>query len=151
MRGSRASSNGSKPTAATESSVSIDRPFDDKVLQKARSIASQYRVVIEPAGRTGFIGWSIEMPGVMADGETPSLCTEAIYSSLELAVATLLEMGRVPPPPSHKRRRNSQINVRVTAEEKLVLEEAAQLRGFQGISDFLRSVALRECQMAGER
>jgi uncharacterized protein (DUF1778 family) len=61
----------------------------------------------------------------------------------------MLEMGRTPPTPSYKRRRNSQINVRVSAEEKIILDEAAQQRGFQGISDFLRAVALRECQVAG--
>jgi predicted RNase H-like HicB family nuclease len=149
LRKSRTSSNGSNPVAPPTKATAIDRPFDPKVLHKARQIASQYRVVIEPAGRAGFIGWSIEMPGVMADGKTPAACTEATYQALEIGVATLLEIGRVPPPASYKRRRNSQINVRVSTEEKIILDEAAQQRGFQGISDFLRSVALRECQAAG--
>ncbi len=149
MKRSRALSN--KPGLAGRqiADPAIPRPFDPGILQRARQIAARYRVVIEPAGRAGFIGWSIEMPGTLADGKTPAACTEATYQSLELAVATLLEMGRTPPAPSHKRRRNSQINVRVTAEEKIILDEAAQQRGFQGISDFLRAVALRECQAAG--
>ena len=129
--------------------AAIDRPFDQRVLQKARQIAGQYRVVIEPAGRAGYIGWSIEMPGAMGDGKTPAACIESTYKSVEFGVAVMLEAGQVPPAPSCKRRRNRQINVRVSAEEKIILDEAAQQRGFQGISDFLRSVALRECQMAG--
>jgi predicted RNase H-like HicB family nuclease len=143
------SSSSLNPTAPPTTEVDIERPFEENVLRKARQIARQYRVVIEPAGRARFIGWSIEMPGVMADGKTPADCTDATYQALEFGVATLLEMGRVPPAPSHKRRRNNQINVRVSAEEKIILEEAAQQRGFQGISDFIRSVAMRECHVAG--
>ena len=149
MRKSKTSSNGSNPIQPPTSEAGIERPFDVKVLQTARQIASQYRVVIEPAGRAGYIGWSIEMPGAMADGKTPAACIEATYQSVEVGVAAMLEAGQVPPTPSYKRRRNSQINVRVSAEEKIILDEAAQQRGFQGISDFLRSVALHECHATG--
>ena len=102
-------------------------------------------MVIEPASTSGFIGWSIEMPGVLANGKTAVECTEATYEALEMAVATLLEMGQRPPNPRSKReKRTAQINVRVSASEKLVLEEAADRRGFEGISDFVRTTALRE-------
>lgn len=121
------------------------RPFDETILKQARRIAGRYRVVIEPAGKSGFIGWSIEMPGVLADGETATTCTQATYEALELAVATLLELGQPPPVPRSKReKRTGQINIRVSASEKLILEEAAEQRGFEGISDFVRTSALRE-------
>jgi uncharacterized protein (DUF1778 family) len=35
-----------------------------------------------------------------------------------------------------------QINVRLTPEEKLLLEEMARSKGFRGISDFVRSASL---------
>jgi uncharacterized protein (DUF1778 family) len=35
-----------------------------------------------------------------------------------------------------------QVNVRLTPDEKLALEEAASQLGYQGISDFLRAAGL---------
>ena len=70
---------------------------------------------------------------------------EAVYRALEIAVATMLEAGQRPPVSSRGRRRKAQINVRLTPEEKMVLQEAAQQRGYQGISDFVRAAALRVC------
>jgi len=125
--------------------ASADRPFDAKILKRARQIASSCKIVLEPEPRAGFIGWPVEMPGVLADGKTPAACIEAVYRALEIAVATMLEAGQRPPVSSCGRRRKAQINLRVTPEEKMVLQEAAQQRGYQGISDFVRAAALRVC------
>ena len=62
--------------------------------------------------------------------------------SLTTAVATILESGQVPPSPASEQKRSEQINIRVTAEEKLLLEEAARSRGFRGLGDFVRSASL---------
>ncbi|MBI4579842.1 MAG: DUF1778 domain-containing protein [Planctomycetes bacterium] len=83
------------------------------------------------------------MPGVLADGATSEECLKATYRALELSVATLLELGQRPPTPHWKRERTAQINIRLTPEEKLVLEEAGRQRGFKGVSDFVRSSALQ--------
>jgi predicted RNase H-like HicB family nuclease len=116
-----------------------------KALTEARKIAAQYRIVTEPSGQRGaYLGWSIEMPGVLADGRSPSECADATFEALVTTVAAMLEVGRRPPSPARPGRRNEQINIRLTTEERLVLEEAAQQRGFQGISDFVRAAALRE-------
>ena len=40
--------------------------------------------------------------------------------------------------------RKAQINVRMTADEKQMIEEAARERGFAGISEYIRASALRE-------
>jgi hypothetical protein len=84
----------------------------------------------------------LELPNVFADGETASECVTAIREALEVATATMIEMGDKPPPPANEAVRREQINIRVSAEEKVMLEEAARSRGFRGISDFVRTTTL---------
>jgi len=59
-----------------------------------------------------------------------------------VAVATMIECGQRPPQPASAGRRVEQVNVRLTAEEKLLFTNAARNLGFKGISDFIRSTAL---------
>jgi len=57
-------------------------------------------------------------------------------------IATLLEMGEKPPAPSRQGVRSEQVNIRVTVEEKAIMEVVAKQKGFRGLSDFIRSGAL---------
>ena len=57
-------------------------------------------------------------------------------------VAYLLEEGHKPPTPAQAGMRTAQVNVRLTAEEKVLLETTAKQKGFQGLSDFVRAAAL---------
>ena len=61
-----------------------------------------------------------------------------------LSVATTLESGGEPTAPAAGRegRRDQQINVRVSEDERLRLERLAQARGFKGSADYLRALAL---------
>jgi len=61
-------------------------------------------------------------------------------------VAYMLEIGETPPPPASDQKRTEQVNVRLTTEEKLVLEEAAHSSGFRGISDFVRTASLAQAK-----
>lgn len=45
-------------------------------------------------------------------------------------------------PPATTGRRTEQVNVRLTADEKLLLEASAQRKGYSGLSDFIRAVAI---------
>jgi uncharacterized protein (DUF1778 family) len=54
----------------------------------------------------------------------------------------MIESGQTPPAPASENKRTEQINVRLTPEEKLTLEEAARSKGYRGISDFVRSASL---------
>ena len=112
------------------------------VLRRASALAAQYRLMLEPHEEVGYIGTALEMPGVMADGGTPNRCVAQLREALVLAVAVMLEKGESPPTPATGRQRNQQINIRLTAEEKRMLEEAAESRQFRGISDFVRAAAL---------
>ncbi|MCH7872300.1 MAG: type II toxin-antitoxin system HicB family antitoxin [Planctomycetes bacterium] len=121
----------------------IDRPFKPDILKRARQIARQYRLILEPEAEVGFIGRSIELPSVFADGESADDCVAATREALEVAVATMLESGVSPPAPSARGLRQAQVNIRMTAEEKLILEDAARRGGFRGVSDYIRSSVLR--------
>jgi len=82
------------------------------------------------------------MPFVMGDGKTIQSCAQETIKALIAAVATLLESGERPPSPATAGKRDRQVNVRVTADEKMRLEEVAQREGFRSVSDFMRTAAL---------
>ena len=119
----------------------LDRPFSSEVLRRAKDIANSYQIIIQ-AEDGEYFGRGLEMPYVMNDGKTPDECVKATREALTAAVAYLLESGKAAPPPASEQMRSEQINIRVTTEEKLLLEEAARSRGFRGISDYVRSASL---------
>ena len=136
---SRSSKNFSKSGAKSKV---INKPFKESIVRKARKIVADYRIILERNERLGFIGSSVELPTVFADAKTPEQCYKATQDALMVAVATMIECGQRPPPPASAGRRTEQVNVRLTAEEKLLFANAAMNLGFKGISDFIRSTAL---------
>jgi predicted RNase H-like HicB family nuclease len=120
----------------------LDRAFDPAIERRARQIAERYRLVLEPDADVGFVGRGLELPTVFADGPSADQCVLATREALTAAVATMLEMGLRPPEPAAKNARQAQVNVRLTVEEKLILEDSARRAGFRGISDFVRAAAL---------
>lgn len=136
---SRSSKNSSKSGAKSKG---FKQPFKESVMRKAKKIASDYRIILERNERLGFIGSSVEIPTVFADAKTPEKCYRAAEDAMMVAVATMIECGQRPPQPASAGRRNEQVNVRLTAEEKLLFANAAMNLGFKGISDFIRSTAL---------
>src|SRR5437763_16898943 len=107
----------------------IDRPFDADLLRRAKIIADNYQIVIQSEDGAYF-GRRLEMPFVMSDGKTPDECVHATREALTVAVAYLLESGKTPPVAATESARKEQVNIRLTAEEKLLLEEAARSKGF---------------------
>lgn len=133
----------SKGSAAAKGpELPLDRPFDKKVWSRAEAIAARYGFLIQPHEEMGFFARGLEMPNVFADGETPEACVRSIREALTVAAATMIEIGEPPPAPADDSARREQINIRVTVEEKLRLEDAARSKGFRGISDFVRSTTL---------
>jgi len=122
--------------------VDLRQLLKKSLLRKAEKIVSDYRIILEKNERLGFIGSSMEMPTVFADAKTPEQCYKATQEALMVAVATMIECGQRPPQPASAKKRNEQVNVRLTSEEKILLSNAASSLGFKGISDFLRNIAL---------
>lgn len=121
------------------SKKAIDHPFDAVILRKARHIADSYQIILH-FEEGEYYGRGLEMPHVMNDGKTPDECVANTREILTTAVAYLLETGEVPPSPASENKRTEQVNIRVTSEEKLLLEEAAQQR----VSRRLRFCAKRK-------
>ena len=126
------------PAKSQNSRKALDRPFNSEVLDRARRIAAHYQIILNFEDGEYF-GRGLEMPFVMGDGKTPDACVTATREALVVAVATSLEGGKIPPTPASENKRTEQINVRVTQEEKLLLEQAARTHGFRGIGDCVRN------------
>jgi predicted RNase H-like HicB family nuclease len=123
------------------SAKALDRPFDAAVWAKAGRIADQYQVILSMEDGHWY-GRGLEMPHVFGDGDTVAKCVKDTRAALQGAVAYLLEEGRRPPPPARGGKRTQQVNVRLTPEEKVVLETAARDQGFAGLSEFIRAAAM---------
>lgn len=80
------------------------------------------------------------------DFEAPAV--DAIQHALTFAVATMIECGQRPPAAASSGKRDVQVNIRLTAEEKLRLADAARRLGFKGVSDFVRLAALERTNAA---
>ncbi len=119
----------------------IARPFAGVVTRQATDIAGGYQVVLETADGHWY-GRGLELPHVFADGDTPDACVAATQQAMAVAVAYLLEQGQSPPAAARSARRTQQVNVRLTSEEKAIIEASARNKGFSGLSDYLRNAAL---------
>lgn len=107
---------------------------------RANEIARAYRLVLEDDGEGGFLGNSIELPNVFAQGETADKCVSKLRHGLTVAVAQLLELGYAPPR-AGQLALSEQLNFRLTTEEKFLLEAAASQRGLK-LSDFVRQTVI---------
>lgn len=124
-----------------KSVAAIDDPFSAQVLKEAGRIASEYHVVVH-FEEGHWYGRSLELPNVFGDGKTADGCIQDTQEAPRGAVACLLEQGQRPPAAAREGTRTQQVNVRLTVEEKAVLETTAKRKGFKGLSDFLRAAAL---------
>jgi predicted RNase H-like HicB family nuclease len=115
----------------------INRPIDRGIRNRAAEMAAKYQIILEFSDGE-YIGRGLEMPYVMGDGKTPDECVTSTREALTVAVACLLEEKKT----ASMNKRTEQINVRLTPEEKLLLEELARTKGFSGVSDFVRSTSL---------
>lgn len=136
-----AKSNRSTSARSRSSSAKVDRPFDPAVLDRARRIAEQYRIILRHEGGD-YYGQALELPGAMNDGKTPAECLRNTIDIVTTTIAAMLERGEVPPLPTSDERRDEQVNVRLSKLEKLTFEEAARSRGFRGLSDFMRAATM---------
>ena len=124
--------------------IHLDRNLESELFERADRLADQYRLTLEADGKGGFIGSSVELPRVFGEGASADECVRLTRRMLASAVAGMLKTGRTPPSAVKQRRRDEQINLRVSTDEKVLLEASARHQGFRSVSDFVRSKAL-EC------
>jgi predicted RNase H-like HicB family nuclease len=124
-------------------SLAPDRPFDKAVLAKARKLAADYQIVLKFEDGEWF-GHGLELPGARGDGKTPAAAVADTREALVTMLAYMIEAGQTIPAPADERTRSVQINIRVTHEEKTMLESRSRAKGFRGLSDFIRSSVLAD-------
>jgi predicted RNase H-like HicB family nuclease len=118
-----------------------DRPFDPHILDRARAIAEKYQVLLWFQDKEWY-GRGVELPDAMNDGKTSAECIANTRDIFVTTIAVMIEQGMTPPPPAGEGVRNEQMNIRLSAEERLRLATAAKQHGFEGVSDFVRTAAL---------
>jgi predicted RNase H-like HicB family nuclease len=118
------------------------RPFDPEILKRAAEIAGRYTVMLRPPEDGEFWGEVVELPHTLGDGPTVEACTKSAREGAAAIIAYMLECGEIPPPPLSDGVRTEQVNVRLTAGERVRLEYIADRSGFVGISDYMRVAAL---------
>ena len=128
-----------------ESAKAIDHPFPPEVVKQAKQIADRYQVILS-CEEGHWYGRGLELPNVYGDGKTVNECVKDTREALCGAAALMLEQGQRPPAPSRIGTRNTQVNVRLTAEEKALLESTAKRKGFSGLSDFIRAAAIESAK-----
>lgn len=109
---------------------------------EAKRFADSYQIILQFEDGEWY-GRGLEMPQVFGDGKTPEACIANTREALEGAVTYLLEEGGRPPAAATTGQRTEQVNVRLTAEEKVLLEASAKRKGFSGLSDFVRAAAIQ--------
>lgn len=145
IRSSKPRSKAAVKVAGRRAPRELNRPFPRKAIEAARRLAASYQIIVE-SKEGNWYGRGLEMPHVFGDGASPAACIEKTREALTAAVAYLLEQGRTPPAPAKERKRTAQVNVRLTAEEKAILESTARRKGFEGLSDYLRAAALESAR-----
>jgi predicted RNase H-like HicB family nuclease len=144
--GSSRRTSGSSRSGSHKRGKAIDQPFDPAILEQARAIVAQYRIILEPSDDPKYVGHTLELPGAIDGGDTPDQAVANVRQAATTLVAYLLEEGRMPPLPASEAKRSEQVNVRLTPEEKLLLEDNAQREGFRGISDYVRATTLAKAR-----
>ena len=119
----------------------LRKPFSSDVLGEAKQLAYAYQILIWFEDGE-YYGRGLELPFTAADGKTPQACFEKVREAMVGTVAHMLERGETPPLPAADAGRTEQVNIRLSALEKLRMEESARAQGFRGIADFLRARAL---------
>lgn len=122
-------------------SKNFDVPeIPENFLVSAKPIAARYEMILWQEDG-GYCGRGVELPTVFGAGRTVAQCVATLRRHLIIAVASYLEEGETPPPPAKLGKRDQQVNVRMSAEEKVLLEARAAQHG-TGLSDYIRAMAL---------
>ena len=124
------------------------KPFDPTILRRAKKLVGDYRLILEEHERLGYVGSAVEMPSVFAQGENAEACIKETRRALAIAAATMLECGQKPPAPASTEKRDVQVNIRLTSDERLHIAETARRLGYKGISDFIRTLILERMKTA---
>jgi predicted RNase H-like HicB family nuclease len=118
-------------------------PFAPKLWKEAERLARKYQVLTwYDEEESAYFGQCMEIPGCISYGDTPAERDRMVLESMTLSVADSMEHGEPVPAPLSECARTTQINIRLSRKEKLILEHAAKAHGYHGVSDYVRAKAM---------
>ena len=118
-------------------------PFGKPILAAAKRLVDAYDIVMRHE-EGEWVGHALEYPEAIGVGKTVQECMVETRKTLLCGVASMLEDGDTPPTPARQNVRSEQVNLRLTPEEKAVLESRSRAKGFRGIADYVRAAVLVE-------
>ncbi|NLW86092.1 MAG: type II toxin-antitoxin system HicB family antitoxin [Planctomycetes bacterium] len=122
---------------------SIINRYGKKNVETAQRLIDAYDIVMR-LEEGEWVGHALEYPEAIGVGKTVQQCMDETRKSLLIGVASMLQDGLTPPIPARQGVRSEQVNLRLTPEEKAVLESRSRTKGFRGIADYVRSSALEK-------
>jgi predicted RNase H-like HicB family nuclease len=117
------------------------RSIKPRFIAEARPLAERYQLVIWFEDGEYF-GRGVELPYAFGDGKTIEQCAANTREAFVTAIAGYLQDGHTPPAPAQEGKRDQQINIRLSSQERLLLETKARQSG-TGVSEYIRAMALR--------
>ena len=118
-------------------------PFDADIQAAAEKIVDAYDIVMRRED-DHWVGHALEYPEAIGVGKTIQECIAQTRESLIAGVGTMLEMGNTPPIAARQNVRSEQVNLRLTPEEKALIESRSRAKGFRGVADYVRTAILAE-------
>jgi len=119
-------------------------PFDADIQAAAEKLADSYDIVLRRDDDGEWEGHALEYPECVGFGKTVMECMHETRELLISGVGTMLERGQMPPVAARQNLRTEQVNMRLTPEEKALLESRSRAKGFRGVADYMRSTVLAE-------
>ena len=106
-------------------------------------MAHRYQVILWSEEGRWFGRW-LELPLVFGDGRTPLAALADARESLVTTLASMLEEGETLPVPGvgGEHKRDQQVSLRLSRQEKLRLDAVARQTGYKGAADYLRARAI---------
>jgi len=111
--------------------------YSDAIFQKAVELARSYHIVVRESATGGFIANCAELP-VSIHRDQAEDALKAARHAAEVGIATILEDGEEPPAPIEFHRRTEQVNVRMSVEDKRLIQKACEAKGISSLSEFFR-------------
>ena len=115
---------------------------DEALIREARVRALEFNIVVSQRDSGKYVGFAREFPRHFGIGGSVEECFHKTRDAIVGAVALSMKLGEPIPEPVRDLRRHEQVNIRLTIEEKAMLQAAADADGARSLSDFVRELCL---------